>query len=156
KMLEFFRGMASDRKLRLFVVACCRRMWDWLRDPRSRRAVELGELYADGGADAAFTEEVRLEAWRAYLPIIRTLFKTQSARAHPKGRCVVPAAFCAQLASDPRLEVVASELGFVANVTFFAQSDDRFFYPTLLRDLVGNPFRPAHLDPAWLAWNDGT
>src|SRR5262249_55694135 len=25
----------------------------------------------------------------------------------------------------------------------------------LLRDLFGNPFRPAAVDPAWLAWNDG-
>jgi hypothetical protein len=26
----------------------------------------------------------------------------------------------------------------------------------LIRDLLGNPFRPAALDPAWLVWNDGT
>src|SRR5437763_586156 len=25
----------------------------------------------------------------------------------------------------------------------------------LLRDIVGNPFRPAVIDPAWLSWNDG-
>ena len=25
----------------------------------------------------------------------------------------------------------------------------------LLRDIVGNPFRPVTLDPAWLRWNDG-
>jgi hypothetical protein len=25
----------------------------------------------------------------------------------------------------------------------------------LLRDLLGNPFRPVRVDPAWLRWNDG-
>lgn len=26
----------------------------------------------------------------------------------------------------------------------------------LLRDIFGNPFRPVVIEPAWLAWNDGT
>ena len=26
----------------------------------------------------------------------------------------------------------------------------------LIRHIVGNPFRPVSLNPAWLAWNDGT
>jgi hypothetical protein len=26
----------------------------------------------------------------------------------------------------------------------------------VLRDLMGNPFRPVVLDPGWLSWNGGT
>jgi hypothetical protein len=27
---------------------------------------------------------------------------------------------------------------------------------SLVREVIGNPFRPAAADPAWLAWSDGT
>jgi hypothetical protein len=58
KMLKFLRGRISDRKLRLFAVACCRRLWDRLED-RAREAVEVAERHADG---AAGVEDLRL-AW---------------------------------------------------------------------------------------------
>ncbi len=47
-MLGWLRNKASERNLRLFMIACCRRIWPHIVDERSRRAVELAELDVDG------------------------------------------------------------------------------------------------------------
>ncbi len=47
-MLAFLRGRASERKLRLFAAACCRRIWHLLPGVQSRAWVEAAESLADG------------------------------------------------------------------------------------------------------------
>lgn len=50
-LLEFLRGKASDRQLRLSVFACVRRLWDLVPTEPLRRAIETSERHADGLAD---------------------------------------------------------------------------------------------------------
>jgi hypothetical protein len=48
-MLEFLRGKASDRKLRLFACACARRVWlRWEAATKVPHSVEVSEQFADG------------------------------------------------------------------------------------------------------------
>jgi hypothetical protein len=52
-MLEYLRGQASDRKLRLFACACQRRIWHLLKEGEAgRKLVQALEPYADGFLDA--------------------------------------------------------------------------------------------------------
>jgi hypothetical protein len=49
QMLEMIPN-APERKLWLFAVACCRHIWSLITDERSRKAVEVAELFCDGKA----------------------------------------------------------------------------------------------------------
>src|SRR3954453_17170238 len=42
------RGGMSERKLRLFAVACCRRVWHLFPHDNYRRAVDAAEQFAEG------------------------------------------------------------------------------------------------------------
>ncbi len=81
RMLEFLRGKASERKLRLFAVACCRHNFQCMVDVRRRKAVEVAELYADGLAneeelmaahqcvDTAWGESEAFAVWASAVPV---------------------------------------------------------------------------------------
>jgi hypothetical protein len=66
-MLEFLRGKVSNRKLRLFAVACCRHVWQWLLG-YSREAVKVAERYADKQATRAELTKARNDVWKDFGP----------------------------------------------------------------------------------------
>jgi hypothetical protein len=60
-MLEYLRGKASDRKLRLFAVACHERIWHLLNDKADcRKTIQFAERFADG---LATRNELHGRAW---------------------------------------------------------------------------------------------
>jgi hypothetical protein len=156
-MLDYLRGKAGDRKLRLFAVAWCRHGWHWFTNGHSRRAVEVSEDYADGLATEA---ELRFAS-----ELARHQIQSAGPRALPRS---IPAV--RHLGLHAAVTASASDARVATGVAnwWWGTARKRADYDeldslegrqrvTLLRDIFGNPFRPAPaLDHSWLAWNDFT
>ena len=74
--LQLLRGEVSDRKLRLYACACCRRAWRPTPVGAARHAVEAAERFADGEASAADLDAARGAAAIAAASAARALGAT--------------------------------------------------------------------------------
>jgi hypothetical protein len=142
-MLEFLRGKANDRKLRLFAVACCRRVWHLLPDERSRKAVEVAERYADGKAVreevlVALSEAKKVKGFRSQVTGIR--------HQTPK----LAAALALSLNAEQRFLIhVAGNTACLTEEKDKPDVREQHLQCDLLRDIFGNPFRLVTFDPSW-------
>jgi hypothetical protein len=66
KKLEFFRSQVSDRKLRLFAVACCHRPYYCVEDVRYQMAIELAKRMADEDVSRKEWQEVHQAAFELW------------------------------------------------------------------------------------------
>src|SRR5919201_90559 len=141
RMLAHVAGTASARKLRLFAVACCRRIWHRLADERSRQAILASEGYADGRVKRRELVESRKQAL-----LVKEL-----------NSVTTPGEFAAAAVARPRIVPHwVAQLARTAWVTYReAWHAEGRNQAGLLREVLGNPFRPVAVDPAWLAANDG-
>jgi hypothetical protein len=161
-MLTFVRQKVSERKLRLFTVACCRRIWGLLTDKRSREAVAVAERFADTLA----SEEERASARRAALDASNEA--RQAFVDHPdRGWDALCLGELSTDAADytvytPGLHKAAEcarravQYAWNLSPTGVEPETEQAAQCHLLRDVFGNPFRPVLPDPDWLCWNNGT
>jgi hypothetical protein len=177
-MLESLRGNATsdfeeatkgnNRKCRLFACACCRRIWDWIKDARSQKAVDVAERFADGVA----SEEERMCQCAAAANAENDAQRTKQSAlygsednpewthewqdsleiTHAASRAATQAvADDASDASRLALWVLAKTLNgeWEARYSLGQQK-----WTSLLRDIFGPlPFRTVTLNPAWRTSN---
>jgi hypothetical protein len=149
-MLDFVRGRASARKLRLFACTCC---WLWKHrfNDYELKWVEVAERFADG---LATPKELDRAWWEADT-------STWGMSDISGQRYWTPLTFAAEvLVRNDAARAAMSVAGLVGWDGYKAEVLEEVTKPApaLLRDLFGPLlFRPApRVDPAWLAWNGGT
>ncbi len=161
-MLEFVRGTATTRKLRLFVIECCRRCWHLLADKPYRHAVEVAEQFAEGFATADDLAQAHAIAYRV-------------AVNGDEGEIAGPL-WCAGWFTDPyygawdnsgssNAPAVLAAAASMANAQEAAElcvpwaaafGIENAVQATLLRDVVHAPYRPVHFRNSWRWSNGGT
>jgi hypothetical protein len=162
-----------ERKLRLWGVACCRRIWDLIIDHRSRKAVDIAEIQADGPvnekkllriASAAYAAAIAESAYNsdtyaypewAALSIIGVLDGNgKRLRTRPPfdfGNASLNAARARATWKKKRIPV--KNWSPVFDPDF---DEERAIQAELLRDIFGFPFgKKPVLDPTVLEWNKG-
>jgi hypothetical protein len=152
RMLDVFFGRGLDRKLRLFACACVRRVGEFVADRRCQIALEVAERFADGNAT---WEELQVAHHAA-----EDATRRFGGAAHPAEHAARDAARDAAFAAARE----AARLAALAVRT--DDPDEEDVYATMvaaerdqcaiLRDIMGNPFRPVALDPLWAHWNGDT
>jgi len=151
-MLEFLRGKASDRKLRLSVVASLSHAFDrfrtgWRATPDSSYpdVIDLAERYADG-LDAATECRAAYAYLRqrkiASIHVANLLVMIESIAVH------IPITIDQSMIALRNCDNCCYRRTNLADLSpwqseLAPQSD-------FLRDIFGNPFRPGALDPGWL------
>jgi hypothetical protein len=153
-MLECLRDRASERKLRLFAVACCYHLLDQITvNPWDRKAVDVAELFADGKASLRELEDAAAATTSDW-----TAAYACAEAASPDGS-VDAAIYSADNAVYAAGEHAAALLDADDNHPAFAatQVAERQVQAALLRCIVGPlPFRTVSIKSEWLAWNDAT
>jgi hypothetical protein len=143
-------GTKGDRrKGRLFLCACCRRIWDHL-GTRMQYTVESAERFAEGKLSLKQMAAARADAQRAVGRFELTEAPAVTAALWTVYHGERSLLSWLQAGAQACVEAVCEEARDVG-----AWAAARTTQAALLHDIFGNPFRPVPIDPAWLAWHDG-
>jgi hypothetical protein len=152
-ILNYLTDKASPRKLRLYAIGCCRRIWHLLTDERCRHAVEMAQRFVDGRA----SEADLFAAGQAVASVAHVWGEPGSPASRSTSALGGAAWSAARMPAWYAAWDAAWDARMVARdyVPGTDWEKERAWQATLLLDLFGNPFRPVRIDPSWLIQHDG-
>jgi len=124
-LAEVYRT-ASEQLVRLFVCACCRRIWHQLLDERSRLAIVVTEAFARDEVGIEELATARLAARAAWVE--RSAMKDD----HP--------AAAAYYCTTPGCSFLPAALNRVLS-SVIERNEEMAAQARLLREMIGNPFQ---------------
>jgi hypothetical protein len=147
-MLRFVgRSGYSGRKLRLFACACARRIEALLTDERLRQLIGVGEAYAEGMVRQSVLESAFSSAGQVNQP---DFFAIEREWTESDTRAVNAASAALSIAHVASLEAAKGVARHIASaVAGEAVAEEKWHQAEILRDVLGSPFHPVILDPAW-------
>ena len=150
-MLGAIHGRIGERKLRLFGAACCRQVWRYLRDEESRRAVEMAEAFAEGGATDADLRKARRDARGVSERLAFEAGLMMSLRTWARRDAVAAAVLVAETRISP--DAIAAK----AREAITSSPDPPKDQCSILRCILGPlPFRTIAPERGWLGGAEGT
>jgi len=147
-MFAFLRGRLTERKALLIGCACCRLHWSEITLAEFRSATEILERMADGDASEQEIAEGRRVANYAldmHTGTIRGIPRRYKKRAAGLGVWAVREMFGPEHLDAKSVDHALAHLWYIEK----SPSVAALRHSRVVREIVGNPFRPVAFDPAW-------
>ena len=150
RMVDFLRRRCSERKLRLFEVACCLRLGRFLV-PEIAAALATAERFADGAASARQLLAARKAADHANSTLVPEAPERYAAyAAYLAARKTLPGPRAVNWAFRAAVLAAGAAPGSDGPPRWpVSRPDEERAQVALWRDIIGNPFRPSPFEPSW-------